>query len=428
LIRKNPFKYLTSSIKYMKTRIALLTLIAFLIGVSILAYSLSIIKFGNVNAYLVTNPSSFEDLLMTSSGKYLLVIYADSQCIACNYLKSSVLSNVTIANYVQSHFIPVYVDLDYQSALPLTSINLVINGTVYVVMPIGNEVSVRAYKPNTTQVVSFSVQATPTLLVAYDYDGELVVKEVIIGAYPPQVFMDILNLVNTNTASQIPPHPSSSPLGSFTALTLSYLAGLGSAIMPCALPALVSIALMVINRRVNPIALFGGFLVFYTALGSLLSLVGLSGITRSILYLASSVVLMFMGLVFLVPPLYRGFITLTSRVQNLGSRLKPGGALADLLMGLVLTGLWLPCIGPIFAGVALGSILASQLTHNVLTGVLTTAAFSLGFITMASVVFTVASWGRRSISRIASIGTLIEKAAGAAMIAIGVYLLLEALI
>jgi len=135
-----------------------------------------------------------------------------------------------------------------------------------------------------------------------------------------------------------------------------------------------------------------------------------------------------MGLVFLVPPLYRGFITLTSRVQNLGSRLKPGGALADLLMGLVLTGLWLPCIGPIFAGVALGSILASQLTHNVLTGVLTTAAFSLGFITMASVVFTVASWGRRSISRIASIGTLIEKAAGAAMIAIGVYLLLEALI
>jgi len=72
LIRKNPFKYLTSLIKFMKTRIALLTLIAFLIGVSILAYSLSIIKFGNVNAYLVTNPSSFEDLLMTSSGKYLL--------------------------------------------------------------------------------------------------------------------------------------------------------------------------------------------------------------------------------------------------------------------------------------------------------------------------------------------------------------------
>ncbi len=398
-----------------------------LAGVTLLTYALTITKFGLVNAYLITDPSSFQALLMNSNGKYLLIIYADSQCPACNYLKSYVLSNYTIANYVQNHYVTAYVDLDYQSAIPLTSINVMVNGTVYLVEPISNEVSVRVYRANTTQVVPFSVQATPTLLVAYDDDGALVIKEIILGAYPPQIFMDILSLVHTNVMESSLQEQNTASFTSISALALSYAAGLGSAIMPCALPALVSIALMALNRKINPIALFGGFLIFYITLGSLLSLIGLSGITRSALYMASSIILILMGLIFLIPPLYRGFITLTSRVQNMGGRVKPGGFLADLSMGLILTGLWLPCIGPIFAGVALGSILASQLTHNIVMGILTTTAFSLGFVTMASIVLALANLGRRNISKVASVGSLIEKAAGAAMVILGVYLLIEAL-
>ncbi len=409
-----------------KGRIIVIVLLM-LAEVTLLAYSLTMVRFGSVNAYLVTDPISFENLLMSSSGKYLLIIYADSQCVACNYLKSYVLSNYTIANYVQSHYVPVYVDLDYQSAIPLTNINIMINGTVYVIEPISNEVSVRAYRTNTTQVVPFSIQATPTLLIAYDNNGALIVKEIILGAYPPQIFMNILSLVHTKAVETSLQEQNGASFTNITTLALSYVAGLGSAIMPCALPALVSIALMALNKKINPIALFGGFLVFYIALGSLLSLIGLSGIARSALYVASSVVLILMGLIFIIPSLYRGFITFTSRIQNMGSRVRPGGILADLTMGLILTGLWLPCIGPIFAGVALGSILTSQLTHNILMGVLTTTVFSLGFVTMASIVLALANLGRRNISKVASVGSLIEKAAGIAMIALGVYLLIEAL-
>ncbi|ABW02549.1 thioredoxin fold domain-containing protein [Caldivirga maquilingensis] len=411
----------------MKKRIVVIMLLTMLTGVALLTYALSVVRFGLVNAYLVTDPSSFQSILMNSNGKYLLIIYADSQCPACNYLKSYVLSNSTVASYVQSHYVPIYVDLDYQAAVSLTNINIMINGTVYLIEPINNEVTVRVYRTNTTQVVPFSVQATPTLLVAYDNDGALIVKEIILGAYPPQILMDILSLVHTNVIGTSLQRQGTASFTNIYTLALSYAAGLGSAIMPCALPALVSIALMALNRKINPIALFGGFLVFYIALGSLLSLIGLSGVTRSTLYIVSSIILILMGLVFLIPPLYRGFITFTSRVQNMGGKVKPGGLLADLTMGLVLTGLWLPCIGPIFAGVALGSILASQLTHNILMGVLTTAAFSLGFVTMASIVFTLANLGRRNISKVASIGSLIEKTAGIAMIILGVYLLMEAL-
>ena len=411
----------------MRERIIVIMLLIMLAGFTLLTNALSVTKFGLVNAYLVTDPGSFQTLLMNSNGKYLLIIYADSQCVACNYLKSYVLSNSTVANYVQSHYVTAYVDLDYQSAIPLTNIYIMVNGSVYVIEPISNEISVRVYRVNTTQVVPFTVQATPTLLVAYDNGGSLIVKEIILGAYPPQIFMDILSLVHTNAVTTSLQRQNTAPLASIPTLALSYAAGLGSAIMPCALPALVSIALMALNRKINPIALFGGFLVFYVALGSLLSLIGLSGVTKSILYVVSSAILMLMGLIFLIPPLYRGFIAFTSRVQNVGSKVKPGGFLADLTLGLVLTGLWLPCIGPIFAGVALGSIIASQLTHNIVMGVLTTTAFSLGFVTMASIVFALANMGRKNISKVASIGSLIEKIAGAAMIAIGIYLLVEAL-
>lgn len=410
----------------------MLLILAVLIGVALISYALSTVRFGAVNAYLVTNTNSFEDALMSYSGRYLLIIYADSQCIACNYLRDYVLSNTTVANYVQSHLIPIYVDLDYQSAIPLTNINLIVNGTVYLIEPVGDEVGIRVYRSNVTQVVPFSVQATPTLLVAYDYGGELVIKEIMIGAYPPQIFMNLLSLVNVS-AFKVQTAPatagtSGSYVGDVATLALSYLAGLGSAVMPCALPALISVALLTLNRRLNPIALFGGFLIFYIALGSLLSLIGVSGVVKSTLYLVSSIVLILMGLVFIIPPLYRGFITAVSRIQNISGRLKPGGALADLLVGLALTGLWLPCVGPIFAGVALGSIIASQLTHNLLMGILTTLAFSLGFVTIAGVVFTVVNRGREGIKRIASLGPLVEKVAGVAMVALGIYLLLEALI
>ena len=400
------------------------------LAVSVVALPLSMVRLGSINFYLVTSPSEFEQALASFNGHYLYILYADSQCIACNILKAYVFTNETLAEYLSSHFIPIYVDLDYASAQPLMNIMVYLNGSAYVVEAVGNRVAV--YETgNATGPAPLTVEATPTAVIALDKDGSLIIKEVIIGTYPTPIYLYALSLVNapeitklaSSSAQSSAQAYASQPLGvSLSTLALSYVAGLGSAIMPCALPALASIVLLSINRKIRPWALFGGFLIFYVVIGYVLGLVGTGGIVKSILYLASSAVLMFMGLVFLIPQLYSAFIRLTSMVQGASGRFKGGGALGDFALGMVLTGLWLPCVGPIFAGVVIGSLIASQISHNVAVGLSVTTLFALGFITVAAIIFKLSSMGR-GIAEIAKWGKYVEKASGVAMIALGAYLL-----
>jgi cytochrome c-type biogenesis protein len=147
-----------------------------------------------------------------------------------------------------------------------------------------------------------------------------------------------------------------------TSYGLSLLAGMLSTLSPCVLP-LVPILMgsAAGTHRLGPVALVGGLMLSFTAIGvGLGSLGGSIGLEQDTLRAIGGVLLLLFGAVLVSTWLQDHFSAAVSRLgvgQGWLARFNLDGLHGQFLLGLLLGVVWSPCVGPTL-GVAI--TLASQ--------------------------------------------------------------------
>ena len=141
-------------------------------------------------------------------------------------------------------------------------------------------------------------------------------------------------------------------------LVWAYLAGVLTLINPCVLPLLpIVVAAAFQHSRHGPIALAAGLVLSFTVLGVGITAFGhLAGIDQAMVSRAAAVVMMVFGAVLLVPRaqvLLAGFAApLAGSASARIDRLEGAGAglAGQFAVGVLLGGVWSPCIGPTLGG------------------------------------------------------------------------------
>ena len=179
---------------------------------------------------------------------------------------------------------------------------------------------------------------------------------------------------------------------------------------------------MVVSRRqtfLHALAFVLGFSIVFVSLGASVALVGYA-LHRYIVWVQRSggVLLIIFGLS-TMGLIKLPFLYVDKRVQM---RARPRlGYLSSLLMGIVFSAGWIPCVGPVLAAIYL---LASN-SQTVAQGALLLAAYSLGL--GLPFLITGAAFGAMSglLHRLNRYLNLISKVTGVFLIAIGVLLLFD---
>jgi cytochrome c biogenesis protein CcdA len=158
---------------------------------------------------------------------------------------------------------------------------------------------------------------------------------------------------------------------------LSLLAGVLSTLSPCVLP-LVPILLgsAAGAHRLGPVALVGGLMLSFTAIGVGIASLGV-GLEQDSLRMVGGVLLLLFGAVLVSTRLQEWFSVAVSSIgmgQGMLARFKLDGLHGQFLLGLLLGVVWSPCVGPTL-GVAITLASQGQALAQVAAVML---AFSLG--------------------------------------------------
>lgn len=160
-------------------------------------------------------------------------------------------------------------------------------------------------------------------------------------------------------------------------LFFAFVAGVVTVLSPCVLPLLpVILANSTIGGRLRPIGVIVGFVVSFSVITLLLSLLVRSlGLSPNVHRTAAALVFIAMGIVLAVPALKARFEMWAAPVAG---RFSSGGTSSGFGGG-VLTGAglglaWTPCVGPIMASV----ITLALNQQTTLASAMTAIAFSLG--------------------------------------------------
>jgi cytochrome c biogenesis protein CcdA len=163
-------------------------------------------------------------------------------------------------------------------------------------------------------------------------------------------------------------------------MLLALLAGILSILSPCVLP-LVPIVLAgaVAEHRLAPMALAAGVALSFTAIGLFVATIGFSiGLDMTVFSTGAAALLIAVGTVLLVPRLQDGFATtagpMSNWTQNRFSGLSTFSVSGQFGVGLLLGGVWTPCVGPTLGA---ASIMAAR-GENLGMVTLTMLAFGIG--------------------------------------------------
>ncbi|MDE2198095.1 MAG: cytochrome c biogenesis protein CcdA [Rhodospirillales bacterium] len=146
-------------------------------------------------------------------------------------------------------------------------------------------------------------------------------------------------------------------------LGFGFVAGLLSVLSPCVLPVLPLIfAPAVSAHRHGAIALAGGLVISFVAIGLFIATIGFSlGLEGDWVRSAAAVLLGLVGVVLLSGALQQRFALATGGLGNganaLLQRLAPSGLGGQFAVGLLLGAVWSPCVGPTLGA---ASVLAAQ--------------------------------------------------------------------
>ena len=163
-------------------------------------------------------------------------------------------------------------------------------------------------------------------------------------------------------------------------LGLAFLAGVLSVLSPCVLPLLpIVLGTAACEHRLGPIALAAGLALSFVTIGLFIATVGFAiGLDADVFRAISAMLLIAIGLVLLVPKLQAQFALVASPVGNwVDERLGgfgTGGFGGQFALGLMLGGVWSPCVGPTLGA---ASILAAK-GENLGQVALTMFVFGLG--------------------------------------------------
>ncbi len=159
-------------------------------------------------------------------------------------------------------------------------------------------------------------------------------------------------------------------------LPFAFLSGIVTILSPCILPVLPVVLSGSMGGKSRPFGVITGFVVSFSVFTLILSsLVQALGISPDVLRVAAVVLILFFGLVMLVPRLRHGFEKVASRIARGGrSQTQSKGFTGGLLIGLSLGLVWTPCVGPIMA-----SVISLAITQSIDRGaVFIILAYSLG--------------------------------------------------
>jgi cytochrome c biogenesis protein CcdA len=174
----------------------------------------------------------------------------------------------------------------------------------------------------------------------------------------------------------------------------AFFSGVATVASPCVLPVLPFVLSGVVGGRLRPYGIILGFMASFTVVTLFLSaIVTALNIPPDTLRHIAIVLLLGFGLVLVVPTLHKGFQGLTSRSLRGMQPVQGDGFWGGTAVGATLGVLWMPCVGPIMAGV-ITLALSGSVTGQ---AALVTLAYSLGIsITMLAVML----GGRKLLGRI----------------------------
>lgn len=136
----------------------------------------------------------------------------------------------------------------------------------------------------------------------------------------------------------------------------AYAAGLLTLINPCVVPVLpIVLATALQASRQGPLALAAGMSLSFVVLGMAVTLFGHAiGLTPDSLARAGAVVMIFFGVVLLVPQFSQTFSTATAgvatRADSTMDQIDRSTLRGQFFGGLLLGAVWSPCIGPTLGG------------------------------------------------------------------------------
>ena len=210
------------------------------------------------------------------------------------------------------------------------------------------------------------------------------------------------------------------------ACLLALLAGALSLLSPCVLPLLPVVLSGALDRhRLGPLALAGGLAISATAFGLALAALGLA-LDRDLVRAGAATLLIVFGAILLSTHLDRAWSTAFSPVARqasvLLSRLGGGGLGGQLVTGVLLGILWIPCGGP-----TLGSSISLAARRESLPAA---AAVMLAYSIGAALPLVVFAYGsRRALmqpARLAAMALAGKALVGATLLAVGSLTLLGA--
>ena len=208
---------------------------------------------------------------------------------------------------------------------------------------------------------------------------------------------------------------------SVTTMLMTLLAGIASVASPCVLPIIPIIVTGTENdHKYRPLLIVLGLGISFMAMGVLTSLFGgaIAGV-MPLLEKGAGVVVVIFGLLMLFDINLFKRLTLFSNIQSSSQ-----GRWSGLIMGLTLGLVWIPCVGPMLAGVL--TLVATD--GRLSTGMILLAFYSLGFAIPMLLLGYASQSIRQKIKQVNAHPLAIRLVSSTLLIAFGVFILTKGML
>ncbi len=208
---------------------------------------------------------------------------------------------------------------------------------------------------------------------------------------------------------------------SVTTMLMTLLAGVASVASPCVLPIIPIIVTGTENdHKYRPLLIVLGLGSSFMAMGVLTSLFGgaIAGV-MPLLEKGAGVVVVIFGLLMLFDINLFKRLTLFSNIQSSSQ-----GRWSGLIMGLTLGLVWIPCVGPMLAGVL--TLVATD--GRLSTGMILLAFYSLGFAIPMLLLGYASQSIRQKIKQVNAHPLAIRLVSSTLLIAFGVFILTKGML
>ncbi len=379
----------------------------------LLTLMLAALEKGGLQFTAVTSQDAFKQALAEGP---VLIYFHQPDCAGCKYLEANVYTDPEVVQAL-SNFSLLSIDV---KEWPLVGLEVYTDGLVYVYA------GGRFWSEKISGRQMLPILGTPTVVMGYVKNGDVYVKLVVVGPLEAVHFMRLLETAFEKKVVETTPAPI------MPQLLISFAAGALSVFSPCVLPVLTIAATTYLARR-NLSIVLAGMLASFSVLASAAALAaGFAGVlTRTALYTIGGVVLILVGSTLVVEKLNKSFATWASRIQTSAFKSSRGarGAVGDVLLGMSLGAVWMPCVAPIFGAVVISNIMISALSGDLLAVFAATFSYAAGLAVVVYLVIAAVRRGARRASQFAKWaqwGRRMEYAVGFLAIALGLALLGEA--